>query len=659
MNKFLSYILPLTLLVACSESTFNDTYKPALCKRTLKTSSNTITMPSSASTGSFYVYAENTPWIFSIPTSWIRADVTSGDGNATVKLSAEDNNSTDTTRVCVAQLASTVMDWHRGIDLTITQEKTVPYFSSDTYTYNVSGKGQELDITVKTNVAYNVSADSWIHVISTSPTNIKLQIDENTSNIPRTGSLTIHSKSQPQITQKFTINQKLAYISSTTSNVNVGCNAEAVAITVESDGTWTSSAPSWISVSPSAGSAGTTPVILSVSKNSTEAERNASVYFTLQSGKCIDVPVCQAAMLLNVSTQSLSFSSNNSSLSFTVNSNTDWQIVSKPEWLTVSTSTGSGNTFTVKANANENNTTNVRSGRIVVTTTDGALQREIKVTQSAKSVDYSDVSLEFPHAGGSRSFSFSTDGSWTAQCSADWFSIDKTSGSNNATITVTASENLSTEDRNGEVTLNIAGRTYVATVHQASKYVALSSDAFNIGSASSNINVTISSNTSWTATVNSASEWLKCTPTSGTGNAQLTISADENNTADNRTATIEVEIPNIKTYLINVTQLGKTVTVAPTSLTFSKISSTADITVTSDAPFIVSRFGSWFSHYVTDNVIHVAATTNDTGVSRSGYLTITLTGLSSGSKSVTVPVTQLANNTSMVKESGIIVELKE
>lgn len=659
MNKFLTYILPLTLLAACSESTFNDAYKPALCKRTLTTSSNTVTMPSSASTGIFYVYAENAPWQLTIPSSWVKADITSGDGNTAVKLSTENNNSTDITRVCVAQLTSTVADWSKCIDITLCQEKTIPYISSKTYIYNVSGKSQELDIALNSNVTYDVSSDAWIHVVSTSSSNLKLQIDENTSDIPRTGYVTIQSKSQPQITQKFTINQKRAYISSTTSKVNVGCNEEAVAITVESEGAWTSTAPSWISVSPSAGSTGITPVILSISKNSTEGERNASVNFTLLSGKCVEIPVCQAAMLLNVTEQSLSFSSNSGSLSFTVTSNTDWQISSKPEWLTVSTSTGSGNTHTVKANAQENNSTNVRSGKIIVATTDGALQREIKVTQSAKSVDYSDVSLEFPHAGGSHSFSFSTDGSWTAQCSADWFSVDKTSGSNSATITVTASENLSTEDRNGEVTLNIAGKTYIATVHQASKYVTLSSDAFNFGSAQSNINVTISSNTSWTATVKGAPEWLKCTPSSGTGNAQLTISADENNTADNRTATIEVEIPNVKTYLINVTQLGKTLNVAPTSVSFSKISGTADITVTSDAPFVVSRFGSWFSHYVTDNVIHVAATTNNTGVPRSGYLTITLTGLSSGSKSVTVPTTQTAGNTNAVRESEIIVELKE
>ena len=68
---------------------------------------------------------------------------------------------------------------------------------------------------------------------------------------------------------------------------------------------------------------------------------------------------------LRVSVESLSFTSPEGSMSFTITSNTSWTIKSDHEWCTVSSTSGSNNA-TITVNVTENTSTSSRSATITI-----------------------------------------------------------------------------------------------------------------------------------------------------------------------------------------------------------------------------------------------------------------------------------------------------
>lgn len=195
-------------------------------------------------------------------------------------------------------------------------------------------------------------------------------------------------------------------------------------------------------------------------------------------------------------------------------------------------------------------------------------------------------------------------------------------------------------------------------VYQECKYLTLSSSAFDFTSATGYTTVAIASNTKWSVSVKNKPNWLVVTPASGDGNAEITIGVSENNTPTERSGVVEVEIPGFHTYIINVKQSGKYVRADKSSIDFSSAGGTIVFNVITDGTYTVSRSGNWFGYTKSGDAISVIASSNNTGANRTGSITLTLTNLSSGSYSLTIPVTQSATNGVKEVESRMKVELK-
>lgn len=84
---------------------------------------------------------------------------------------------------------------------------------------------------------------------------------------------------------------------------------------------------------------------------------------------------------LSTDLTTLSFEAEGGTSSFAITSNTSWSIT-KPEWCSLSESSGTGNA-TISVTANENPNTEQRSGQIVISG-DGANSVTITITQKEK-----------------------------------------------------------------------------------------------------------------------------------------------------------------------------------------------------------------------------------------------------------------------------------
>ncbi|MDD2492205.1 MAG: BACON domain-containing carbohydrate-binding protein, partial [Bacteroidales bacterium] len=124
-------------------------------------------------------------------------------------------------------------------------------------------------------------------------------------------------------------------------NLSLGNISPSETISVESNYPWKLTCDaSWISFTPSTGD-GNATVTITAQDNLTEDERNANLIFTIgKEGSSTFlrkvVRATQSFPQLNLDIELLSFEKDNSTKSFTVNSNTSWsvEVSSGASWIT-------------------------------------------------------------------------------------------------------------------------------------------------------------------------------------------------------------------------------------------------------------------------------------------------------------------------------------
>lgn len=174
-------------------------------------------------------------------------------------------------------------------------------------------------------------------------------------------------------------------LSVSTASINLTAAGGSQALSVSSNTNWTiSGGESWLSVSPSSGS-GNTSINLSATENKEFTPRNCTLTFSTVDGEAsASVMVSQEATKLNfaVNVYELNFSEKEGDLQhLTITSNSDWRITGKPEWLDLSSSSGSG-TSTINLTTNSfNNSSSARQETLIVTANGASV--EVKVTQKA------------------------------------------------------------------------------------------------------------------------------------------------------------------------------------------------------------------------------------------------------------------------------------
>lgn len=144
-----------------------------------------------------------------------------------------------------------------------------------------------------------------------------------------------------------------------------------------------------------------------------------------------------------------------------ITANCRWSISYSAEWLTVTPSSGTNNE-TVKVSAGKNSTGRDRS--VTLTIQGGnAPSRSVVVTQARASEDIetrtlttNTTSLSFGAKEESKSFTITSNTSWTIS-KPDWCAISASTGSGDADIKVTVSENPNTEQRSGQIIISGEG----------------------------------------------------------------------------------------------------------------------------------------------------------------------------------------------------------
>ena len=424
---------------------------------------------------------------------------------------------------------------------------------------------------------------------------ISLQVAENTTNAARVGAVTVGgtaiaiSQAAPGAPRTPAANCAFT-VAPTSDTVPAGGRTGQITVTAtEPSCAWAAASPvDWITLASPSGT-GSGPLGFTVAANPQQQERSATLTVA-----GLSVGITQAAAppaepdctyAVSASSFDVGSGAGTRSLSLDTNrNNCAWSASSPVSWITLDKTSGQGDaqfTLTIAENTAE-------QSRSAVVTIAG---RQVTVTQAAApppscTFSVSPTSQTAPASGATRTSSIvASRGNcdWTASSPVNWITVNPGSGRGNADVRLTIAENTGQQDRSATVT--IAGQPVTVTQAGASApcTFAVSPGSLNLpaGGGAQPVGVDASAN-SCTWSTSGAPPWISLAPSNGTGDAQVTVTAQPNTGQQSRTATL-----TIAGQQVNVSQAAApapcTFTVSPGSLNLPAAGGAQPVTVTASA----------------------------------------------------------------------------
>ena len=317
-------------------------------------------------------------WTITGAPSWATVSATSGTGNTTITVTAEENKTTSKRK---AELIITVTG-ATPVKVTISQDEadgggdivwpTYLFFTAD---------GETKTFTITTGGEWNITGvPSWATISATSGTGnttITIIAEENKSTSIRNEELiiTVSGATPVIVTLIQAVYGATTSLSISRKNLIFSANDRFPGtFTITTGKAWNiTGAPSWATVSETSGTGNTTITVIAEENKSTSI-RKAELIIT-ESGSMPDkVTLIQAAagdMTYSdlVDPKYLSFSAKGETKGITMSTNRRaWTITGAPSWATVSETSGTGTDIinSIKVTASENTTTTLRTAELII-----------------------------------------------------------------------------------------------------------------------------------------------------------------------------------------------------------------------------------------------------------------------------------------------------
>lgn len=230
------------------------------------------------------VRAIGTQWTLSTDASWIHFNPSVGTGDETVDCRFDDNPSAARKRRGNITLRSS----SSTSTTKVVQEEASPVVNFNPTSVNFSAAGGSKIVDVTTNCD-NVRVGDVSSFLTATYSNGKLTItaEPNTTTYSRSGSVSLRydclyygSTFSPNI--EINVEQSKPSLSGYTSYKSVEAGGDKFYMTITSDLPWTMVCNSdWVTVTPSEGQAGSTPVTVTVSPNENYISRTAYLNFVI------------------------------------------------------------------------------------------------------------------------------------------------------------------------------------------------------------------------------------------------------------------------------------------------------------------------------------------------------------------------------------------
>ncbi len=435
--------------------------------------------------------------------------------------------------------------------------------------------------------------------------------------------------------------------------------------TLNSNTSWsTSDNAIWLISSPFNGNLNATVNLLALQPN-IGPPRSAEVYISSTRTTIKDtVIVIQrgSGNYLDVTPDTLYFAAQPSSAQqISISSSVAWTITPSSTWITVNPLSGSTN-GNPNVSPSINSSINDRLGFIVISGTGGVSNDTVYIKQTGTpppppSLSVSPQSITLSNSAGSSDiFTVNSTVQWQTSSGASWLQVTNPTNTfdTNTVMISTGSANMSPTPRMTYVAVQDIGGTLFDTVFvtQLGNTLSIVTNpdtvmlAATLGSSASG---NIVANTNWT--IAKGANWFDATPISGTGNDNLTFTANsDNNTGAQRVSFVSYEdaannLFDTVVVIQNALPTASFLNANPRFITLSNlIGSTGIITVNSNVTWQVSSSVNWLNFSFngppvdTGGITIISNSANGSLAPRNGYIAIQDLG---GTVFDTVFVTQL------------------
>ena len=501
-------------------------------------------------------FSSNVAWSATVSANWLTISPSSGEaGKNSVKVEVEENR---TGQPRSATITISDKESMQKVSVTVRQEalKASLTVSPESLEFSAN-KGEEM-LNVTSNTDWVITKDAeWITLDSDKGkglATIAAGVTENTSLTSRTGTITL-STSDGSVKKTVSVRQSGADVIFTIdkNEFNVAAVGESFSVKVTRNiGYKINSQPEWVKQTGMVPSGNTDTYTFTAEANTSTEAREGVIVFCIDNNECVPVTVKQAGAnaTLSVSPAELTFTAKAEAKSLDITSNTAWTATSSASWAKINAASGNGNAQ-VTVTAEENTTITQRSATVTIKTADGKATATVRVTQSAANVIFSVDRNEFNVAAVGESFSVKVTRNigYKINSQPEWVKqTGMVPSGNTDTYTFTAEANTSTEAREGVIVFcNDNNECVPVTVKQvgANATLSVSPASMTFTAKSESKTFTVTSNTDWTMTSDAA--WVKLSATDGSGNAQVTVTAEENTATKQRITTITLKTKDGKT----------------------------------------------------------------------------------------------------------------
>ena len=259
------------------------------------------------------------------------------------------------------------------------------------------------------------------------------------------------------------------------SSIELSVDGSSGSITFTANRDWTvSCSDSWVTVSPSRGTAsdGTVTVTVRCNANTTYEDRSATVTIRMEE-LSQSVTVRQPANLgVIVSTQSFVLTSEARTIDVDVQANVQYTVETSEDWIKQPGTKGLTSTkysFSIL----ENTTYDDREGRITIKAQSGGVPDQVITVKQAQkdAIIVKDTSFDMPYGGGEIEFKVEANVAFDVKTDSDWIHYVSTKALSTSTVKLKIDENATFSARSGKVEVTQQGGSlkHTITVNQAGR----------------------------------------------------------------------------------------------------------------------------------------------------------------------------------------------
>lgn len=500
----------------------------------------------------------NGEWTIDPVADWVTVSPMSGNGDATLTLTADANTGESrSTEIKAATKDNSAV-------LTLTQ-KAPQYYISVTPNEIQSGmEGGEFAVEVSANIDWTIESPQWVTCSMTEGSNnamVTLTIapiggDFSTN---RVGDVVFGNGTVSDMIHVVQAVEPVNPIEVNPNRLHFVCTGETLTVNVLCEEPWTATTMlDWITLSQTEGEANA-ELSVTVEENPLYEQRQGSVSFTNTSGASTVLIIRQDASpdphFLDVSPLTFEFGKDGGNAEITVGCDTDWEFDLECDWLTLSQTTGTGNA-TVVLTAAPNVIQEARVFEFHIKS--GTLSYDLNVSQEAGDEplvgSFVPDTLYVTSTGGLQTVSLMSNTSWTLQF-CDWVSSLTNAGVGDATFDMIVDSNQGSETRTGFVNAVHGGQvlcTMVIVQEGKPDLLEVDVDQFDVRPEGGEFSFHITSNQSWV--ISTDVNWIHPTPESGFANTDVNVVVDAMMTTHPREGHLVIKAASGKTVTVTVTQ---------------------------------------------------------------------------------------------------------